>query len=272
MRRCSSEITSNGTLDNVVYLWHGFLVECPSISGLKLGRNFGYINGQILAKKLNAIVIVINWGASRLSCCNYLELTFCYLNAITKWMANRVIDCAKNDITPSIENTIFVGHSLGAQFSGHTCQKIFNKTGKKCLKVTALDPAGPFYSNDNMSAQCQGIMPNVATQTMAIYTNPGSLGTNKFDVAQVNIFVNKNQKFCQHNVTMCDPIRNHVYSTDPIFHLLAVEAPLRAIYLNDSNKIFKNVTFYGKMTWGRYDLEATDNAPLRNPSEYYRLG
>jgi len=57
-----------------------------------------------------------------------------------------------------------------------------------------LDIAGPLFKNDTWNFIpgyfVGGVRPDVAKKTIAMYTNPGHMGTKHFDKAQVNIKVN----------------------------------------------------------------------------------
>lgn len=57
-----------------------------------------------------------------------------------------------------------------------------------------MDIAGPLFKGDKWTTVSGfyegGVTPNIAKKTIAFYTNPGYLGTNRTDKAQVNIKVN----------------------------------------------------------------------------------
>lgn len=260
---------STQSLSSAVYLWHGWLSGCQAASQLLNLTTIAFADSvpPALATNLNGLVVEIDWGTSNTSCCNYLQLSYCYLDDMADWMAEQMINCATNGVAAGIENTILVGHSMGAQYSGYTGQKVMELSGKKLFKIITLDAAGPFYADDSVSGRCQGMEPDIAEQTIAIYTSPGVVGTDKMDTAQTNIQCNANENFCQEG-TNCQPILCHSYAINPIFDLMVHQAPLQAIYLNSSCQLMRRVSFYNRMEVGTFNMEAADNRALLNPDEY----
>lgn len=119
-------------------------------------------------------------------------------------------------------------------------KSFLKKLVKKFKKCIGLDPAGSFFSDGNGLGRCQGIKSDVAEYTMTIHTNPGGIDTDKFDLAMVNVFSNKNELFCQHDVLLCNLIGTHFYATDPIFTSLVNKVTLIAAM----NQTMRNVLFY----------------------------
>lgn len=269
MEKCQNPLKSQNTFSSTVYLWYGWLVGCESVKGLynMTTANWGSSVASDLASKSNAMVIEIDWGTSNASCCNYLQLAFCFQDFMVDWMADQVINCAENGVLAPIQNTSIVGHSMGAQFGGATAQTIKEKTGEKLYKAIALDAAGPFYESESESGRCQGMQPDTAEHTIAMHTNPKGFGTDMLNIAQINVLSNAKEDFCQHDVG-CDPISCHTYSMNPLFNLLVHEAPLKAVYLNDVNGPMQEISIFNEMKSGIYSLEANDNPALLNPDGY----
>lgn len=220
-------------------------------------------SAQELSNQANAQVIDIDWGSSGLSCCNYLELVFCHIDAITKWMGNRIIDSSANGFTAPIERTWKIGHSLGVHFSTYTAEYVFSKTGRKMYNMIAMDPAGPFFAAEQSPGRCQSLMIDYFHNSTAIYTNPNLLGTGHFNNAHVKILSNSKKNFCQHGCEKCDAICCHSYAPQNIFDKLIKKQQLSAKYLSGTDEPFRNVTMFERMEHGFYDL-----APDYNPGVF----
>ncbi|CAG9133447.1 unnamed protein product [Plutella xylostella] len=67
-----------------------------------------------------------------------------------------------------------VGHSLGSQMLGYAGSAYINATGEKLWRVTAIDPAGPCFSNSLIEEQ---IRSGVAEYVEVYHCNAGGLGT-----------------------------------------------------------------------------------------------
>lgn len=44
-----------------------------------------------------------------------------------------------------LDDILLVGHSLGGQITGFVGKHVYKMTGKKLLRIIALDPAGPLF-------------------------------------------------------------------------------------------------------------------------------
>lgn len=80
-----------------------------------------------------------------------------------------------------------IGHSLGSQVLSHTGENFFMRTGTKIARITALDPAGPCFSNSLINEQ---IRSGVAEYVEVYHCNAGGLGTTSV-LGDVDFFANK---------------------------------------------------------------------------------
>ncbi|KPI93148.1 Lipase member I [Papilio xuthus] len=108
-----------------------------------------------------------------------------YVHYIGKALAQMLITLNEEGISP--KNIHCVGHSLGGQILGHTGQIFFENTRMKISRITALDPAGPCFSNSFIENQ---IRSGVADYVEVYHCNAGALGTTSV-LADVDFFVNK---------------------------------------------------------------------------------
>lgn len=229
--------------------------------------NWGDDIAPYMARKLNAMVIVVDLSKKGANCCFFPTLVYCYIDALTQWMGQRIIECSNNGVTSPIPFTILIGHSLGGQYSGYTGQYVKAQTNTKLYSIIGMDPAGPFFESQDSDGRCQGINSDSAEQTFMFPTNPARLGTNKYDTVDTVIFSEKQKAFCQPN-TLCESGLCHGFAVEPLVKLLARDVNLKAMFLNGSN-VMADVTIYGSMQRGWYDMESTDNPPLVNPLDYY---
>lgn len=222
-------------------------------------------SAQELANNANAQVIDIDWGTNGLSSCNYLELVFCYIESISMWMGNRMIDGSTNGFFAPVEKIWMVGHSLGARFCTFTAAYIYEKTKKKIHNLILMDIAGILFANEKVSGRCQIPYVDYVQNSTIIYTNPNAFGTNDFDFqfAKVKIFSNAENNFCQKGCKDCDPICCHSYGPKKIFYELVRKTPIYARFLSGSNQPLRNVTIFEPMESGFYDL-----TPEYNPDVF----
>ncbi|XP_011559111.3 phospholipase A1 member A [Plutella xylostella] len=80
-----------------------------------------------------------------------------------------------------------IGHSLGGQMLGVTGDTFMKNTGEKIGRITALDPAGPCFSNSLIEEQVRS---GVAEYVEVYHCNAGGLGTTSV-LGDVDFFVNK---------------------------------------------------------------------------------
>ena len=66
-----------------------------------------------------------------------------------------------------------VGHSLGAHIAGIAGKQVYKRTGQLLSRITALDPAGPCFSNIHVDGK---LVKNDANYVDVIHTNGGMLG------------------------------------------------------------------------------------------------
>lgn len=113
------------------------------------------------------------------------ELSVRHVYYIGKQLAEMLAGLHKGGI--SATNIHCIGHSLGSQILGHVGEKFTQATGKKISRITALDPAGPCFSNSKTEEQ---IRAGVADYVEVYHCNAGSLGTSSI-LADIDFFVNK---------------------------------------------------------------------------------
>ncbi|XP_013199312.1 pancreatic lipase-related protein 2 [Amyelois transitella] len=95
-------------------------------------------------------------------------------------------DLKRGGISPKQMHCI--GHSLGSQMLAHTGETFINITGEKIVRITALDPAGPCFSNSLIQEQ---IRSGVAEYVEVYHCNAGMLGTTSV-LGDIDFFINKN--------------------------------------------------------------------------------
>ncbi|KAF9420722.1 hypothetical protein HW555_003070 [Spodoptera exigua] len=80
-------------------------------------------------------------------------------------------DVIKNGEDPS--KIYIIGHSLGSHIAGIAGKKVYEVTGKRISRITALDPAGPCFSNITDSGR---LARTDAEYVDVIHSNAGILG------------------------------------------------------------------------------------------------
>lgn len=108
-----------------------------------------------------------------------------YVYYIGKALAQMLADLKKSGVPT--KNMHCIGHSLGAQILGHTGQIFTEITGDKIPRITALDPAGPCFSNSFIQEQVRS---GVADYVEVYHCNAGGLGTSSV-LGDIDFFVNK---------------------------------------------------------------------------------
>lgn len=108
-----------------------------------------------------------------------------YVYYIGKALANMLSGLKKGGI--SAKNMHCIGHSLGSQMLGQTGEIFTNLTGEKISRITALDPAGPCFSNSLIQEQVRS---GVADYVEVYHCNAGGLGTTSV-LGDIDFFVNK---------------------------------------------------------------------------------
>ncbi|XP_026729868.1 inactive pancreatic lipase-related protein 1-like [Trichoplusia ni] len=110
-----------------------------------------------------------------------------YVYYIGKQLAQMLVGLYQGGISPKTIHCI--GHSLGSQILGHVGENFIKATGQKISRITALDPAGPCFSNSLIEEQ---IRAGVADYVEVYHCNAGGLGTSSV-LGDVDFFVNKGQ-------------------------------------------------------------------------------
>lgn len=108
-----------------------------------------------------------------------------YVHYIGKALALMLAELKQGGINPG--NMHCIGHSLGSQILANTGEVFHEKTGTKIARITALDPAGPCFSNSVIQEQ---IRSGVADYVEVYHCNAGGLGTTSV-LGDIDFFVNK---------------------------------------------------------------------------------
>lgn len=108
-----------------------------------------------------------------------------YVHYIGKAIAQMLAELKKGGI--SGKNMHCIGHSLGSQILGNTGEAFLDKTGEKLWRITALDPAGPCFSNALIQEQVRS---GVADYVEVYHCNAGGLGTTSV-LGDIDFFMNK---------------------------------------------------------------------------------
>ncbi|XP_059051570.1 phospholipase A1 member A-like [Achroia grisella] len=108
-----------------------------------------------------------------------------HVHYIGKALAKMLSELRKAGISP--KNMHCIGHSLGSQMLGQTGEIFINMTNERISRITALDPAGPCFSNSLIEEQVRS---GVADYVEVYHCNAGGLGTTSV-LGDVDFFVNK---------------------------------------------------------------------------------
>ncbi|XP_075973322.1 lipase member H-like [Anticarsia gemmatalis] len=108
-----------------------------------------------------------------------------HVRYIGKKLAKTLVELYEGGVSP--KNMHCIGISLGSQILGHTGHKFTKATGEEIWRITALDPAGPCYSNDLIKEQVRS---GVAEYVEVYHCNAGGYGTSSV-LGDVDFFVNK---------------------------------------------------------------------------------
>lgn len=225
-------------------------------------------------------------------------LLFCHVKEMSEWMARIIRKCSTIGSPTSISNTWLIGHSLGAHLVGYTAKSL-SERGHKVKKVIGLDPSGrfaitsilsdacfcelykeqvrifplslsgPFFAKSIVTGKCHGIQSGYANQTVIFYTNPGELGTEHFDTADVHILSNSKHNFCQNGCDCSDFMCNHFYASKTLLNVLVRRQQLKATYLSDGKGKAARVSIYDRMQPGLYDLIASNNPILKESNKFH---
>lgn len=149
---------------------------------------------QYFADKTQATIIAADMGINRLSCYNFILLTYCLMDVIADFYAHWLITCDVDVATLQM-----IGHSLGAQINGYINQHLFKKTQVRIAKIFALDPAGPFYGN--IVFRCEGTDKIYAEYSVQFYSNPGLLSGAFAGNVNVHVLLNKKCGYLQPDCT-----------------------------------------------------------------------
>lgn len=186
---------------------------------------------------MGCVVVVVNWGT--MSGEDYLCLCYSYIKLIGQLLGNMFY------LFFNLSKLYLAGHSLGGHIFAWACDTVINSgsivyeiTGTFwkillfCTNVvyfkyewnfrfffpqTVLDLAGFLFKNSNFPIELfENIMrPNIATRTIAIYTNPYFMGNANFSTALINIIVNSPLFFQPGyflNLGFINPFYNHAFA------------------------------------------------------------
>ncbi|XP_050529510.1 lipase member H-like isoform X2 [Daktulosphaira vitifoliae] len=182
--------------DYVIIYIHGFGGSYDDIGSLAI-RN-GYINGtddhnlilvdysEVTGKiaKLNVISLAIRYAKS----------VYCDLPKVSKKIVDFIVKFLYNHL--NIKHVHVIGVSLGAHIAGKIGSLYKKTTGNYLDRVTALDPAGPWFKNGPQ------INPECAKVVDVIHSNIGYYGYSK-PIGTVDIYMNNGvtQPSCISNLT-----------------------------------------------------------------------
>lgn len=116
-----------------------------------------------------------------------------YVYYIGRALGNFLADLHSNGY-PS-KNIHCIGHSLGSQMLGYVGTTYQNRTTESIWRITAIDPAGPCFSNGFIEDH---IRSGVAGYVEVYHCNAGGLGSTAV-LADIDFFMNrkgKNQPHC----------------------------------------------------------------------------
>lgn len=136
----------------------------------------------------NSYLIIIDHSAYTNDRQGYIksyERSVKYVHYIGKALGQMLANLRKGGISPKQIHCI--GHSLGSQMLAHTGETFYNETESKISRITALDPAGPCFSNSLISEQ---IRSGVADYVEVYHCNAGGLGTTSV-LGDIDFFFNK---------------------------------------------------------------------------------
>ncbi|XP_049869568.1 phospholipase A1 2-like [Pectinophora gossypiella] len=88
------------------------------------------------------------------------------------------------------KNIHAVGHDLGSQMLGFAGTEYTKETSEKIWRITALDPAGPYFSNSLIDDQVRS---GVAEYVEVYHCSSGGLGTESV-LADTDFFINRASK------------------------------------------------------------------------------
>lgn len=129
---------------------HGFMASASSdwVCGIK----------KLILSNTNANVLLVDWsGGNKLANAYSGSLTNAKVvgNSIARFLSSLAKELSLQSRQLSLDKFHFIGHSLGAHISGYSVSQA-NKLEQKLLptkarRITALDPAGPCFSNSGNS-------------------------------------------------------------------------------------------------------------------------
>ncbi|XP_075973122.1 pancreatic triacylglycerol lipase-like [Anticarsia gemmatalis] len=115
------------------------------------------------------------------------ERSIQHVHSIGKQLAQMLAGLYQGGISP--KNMHCIGHSLGSQILGQVGDNFIKITGEKIWRITALDPAGPCFSNSLIEEQVRS---GVAEYVEVYHCNAGGFGTSSV-LGDIDFFVNKGQ-------------------------------------------------------------------------------
>ncbi|XP_004926673.1 phospholipase A1 VesT1.02 [Bombyx mori] len=109
-----------------------------------------------------------------------------YVHYIGKALGQMLVKIRDGGVTTQKMHCI--GHSLGAQILGHAGDEFMRLGFERIQRITALDPAGPCFSNSFIEEQVRA---GVAKYVEVYHCNAGGLGSSSV-LGDVDFFINKN--------------------------------------------------------------------------------
>jgi len=133
----------------------------------------------------------------------------------------------ENGTLTNFDDVHIIGHSLGAHVAGTMARTLFNLTGRNVTHITALDPAGPKFVDDQDTPIALKITD--ALYIDAVHTDGGlarpfvlqaHMGNARDDMAHANFYMNggQTQPDCPPTFGMCSHQRAfHYYGAAALF-------------------------------------------------------
>ncbi|CAB3227798.1 unnamed protein product [Arctia plantaginis] len=133
-----------------------------------------------------------------------------YVRFIGELLGTFLGDVIKNGQDPS--KIYIVGHSLGSHIAGVAGKKVRELTGQLLGRITALDPAGPCFSNVSASGRLNR---TDAEYVDVIHSNAGMLGI-KEPVGHKDFYPNGGSSQTGCYISICDHSRAWEYFAESI--------------------------------------------------------
>ncbi|KAL1490866.1 hypothetical protein ABEB36_011551 [Hypothenemus hampei] len=168
----SNNITSLDTSKKVKILVHGWIENHHRSWYEKIANEY--------LKNDNFNIILVDWEKAA-------RMPYEFSAESTKFVGNQLGIFIVNSSAPP-DNVHIIGHSLGAHVAGFAGKRYFQETGKKLYRITALDPAGPYFRFFS-AVPSERLNKYDAKTVDAIHTDGGHYGY-ELPIGTLDIYVN----------------------------------------------------------------------------------